>query len=189
MLLNIVQKFDQQVLNWLNQLVEKWGFANKFFAEYLMYAIPLILLWLWFYDQKSKKVALRAFVAMMVAWPILGLIIGNLVHRARPFELGGVKELLFHRPTYSFPSDHAAALFAVTASFWFSGNKKLSYLVLIVAIVICIFRVATGLHWPSDILAGAVLGILAGWLVDLFDKPLDLFYNLIIKIAQKLRLA
>lgn len=189
MLLKYIQIFDQQVITWLNNLVEKWGFANKFFAEYLIYLIPVILLWLWFYDQKSKKVAFRAFVAVMLAWPIFGLIIGNLIHRVRPFELGGIPELIFHRPTYSFPSDHAAALFAVTASFWFSGNKKLSYFVLILAVVICVFRVATGLHWPSDILAGAALGILAGWLVNLFDKPLDLLYNLIIKIAQKLRLA
>lgn len=180
---------DQKILYWLNIRVASWGFLNKFLAEYLIYTIPIVLLWLWFYDQKSKKVAMRAFASVMLAWPILTLIIGKIVNRPRPFELEQIKELLFHRPTYSFPSDHAVALFALVASFWLSGYKKLSLFFLGVAIMVSVFRVATGLHFPSDVLAGAILGLLAGWLVDLFDKPLNILYDLIIKLAQKLRLA
>lgn len=180
---------DQKVLFWLNARVANWGIWNKFLAEWLIYLVPLVLLWLWFYSEKSKKVALRAFVSVMLAWPIFSLIIGQLVHRGRPFDLGGIRELIFHRPTYSFPSDHAAAIFAVMMSFWLSGYKKLSLFFLGVAVVVSVFRVAAGLHFPSDVLAGAVLGILAAYLVDLFDKPFNIIYEFIIKIARKARLA
>lgn len=180
---------DQKILYWLNARVQHLGFLNKFFAEWLIYLMPLVLLWLWFYSEKSKKVALRALVSVILAWPILALAIGQIIHRDRPFNLGGLQELIFHRPTYSFPSDHAAALFALVASFWFSGYKKLSLFFLGIAIVVSVFRVAAGLHFPSDILAGAVLGILAGWLVDLFDKPLNIVYDFIIRMAKMVRLA
>lgn len=180
---------DQKILFWLNSQIKTWGFWNKLGAEYLIYLVPITLLWLWFYDLKAKKVALRAVTAIILAWPVLALTIGHFINRDRPFDLGGIRELVFHRPTYSFPSDHAAALFALTASLWFSGYKKLSLLFLVISIVVSIFRVGTGLHWPSDILGGAVLGIIAAWLVDLLDKPLNIVYEFIIKIARKLRLA
>lgn len=186
---HFITVFDQRILYYLNNLVKNWGFFNKFFAEYLVYSMPLVLLWLWFYDQKSKKIAMRAFASIIVAWPVLAYMVGKLVPRDRPFEVGGIKELLFHRPTYSFPSDHAAALFALAASFYFSGNKKLGFIFGVIAIVISFFRVSTGLHWPSDVIAGAIIGIVAAWLVDLFDKPLNIIYDFIIKLAQKMRLA
>jgi len=186
---NIIKSIDQTILLYLNHLVQKWGFVNKFFAEYLIYSVPIVFIWLWMYDQKSKKVAMRAFVSIIVAWPILAQIVGNFIHRDRPFNLGGVQELIFHRPTYSFPSDHAAALFAVAASFWFSGEKKLGIIFLIIAITVSTFRIATGLHWPSDIIGGAIVGILAAYLVDLFDKPLNIIYELVLKLARVLRLA
>lgn len=180
---------DQKFLMWLNSLVKNWGFFNKLFAEWLIYSVPLVLLWLWFYSEKTKKVAMRAFLSVMVAWPFLALIIGKTINRPRPFELDKIQELLFHRPSYSFPSDHAAALFAIVASLWFSGYKRLSLFFLGLAVVICLSRVASGLHFPSDILAGAVLGLLSGWLVDLFEKPLNIVYEFIIKLAKIVRLA
>lgn len=189
MLLNFIKNIDQTILHYLNNLVKSWGFVNKFFAEYLIYFMPLVLIWLWTYSEKSKKVAMRAFSSAILSWFGLAWVIGQFIHRARPFELGGIKELIFHRPTYSFPSDHAAALFAVAFSFWFSGNKKLGVTFLIIAIVASTFRVATGLHWPSDIVGGAVLGLIAAYLIDLFDKPLNIIYDFIIKLAKKLRLA
>lgn len=180
---------DQRILYYLNNLARNWGFANKFFAVYFIYGLPLFLIWLWFYDRKSKTVVLRVLASAILAWQVISKIIGHFINRPRPFEFGNVRELVFHRPTYSFPSDHAAALFAVSAAFWFTGNKKLSIIFLGVAITISFFRVATGIHWMSDIVAGAVIGIVAAWLVDLFDKPLNIAYEFIIKIAQKLRLA
>jgi undecaprenyl-diphosphatase len=188
-MLKMIQNLDQKSVTYLNNLIQNWGFWNKLFTEYMVYSMPVIMLWLWLYDQKSKKVAMRGFMSVILAWPVLAYIIGKFVSRPRPFELGGIHELIFHRPTYSFPSDHAAALFAFAFSLWFSGYKKLGGFCLGIAIVVSSFRVATGLHWPTDIIAGAVVGLIAAYLIDLFDKPLNIIYDFIIKIAKKLRLA
>ena len=60
----------------------------------------------------------------------------------------------------SFPSDHATLVFALSAVILFS-NKWLGLLSFALMTVICAHRVALGLHYPSDVLAGLILGIAA----------------------------
>lgn len=189
MINNLIQNFDKSVLLWLNNLVKNWGLVNNIFAEYLIYLVPLTLIWLWFFDQKSKKVVIRAILSAGVAFGLVAHSIGLFVHRARPFDVGGVRELLFHRPDYSFPSDHATVFFAVAASFYFSGQKKLGVTFFVLAIINSIFRVATGLHWPSDVITGAVIGIVTAYIIYLLERPLTPFYDFLIKIAKRLKLA
>lgn len=185
-----IKTIDQKTVFSLNNFFQKHSnnFWNKFFGEYLIYGLPIFLIIL-FLNKKQQKNALRALFAVILAWPVLSYFIGQWSNRHRPFELSGVKELLFHRPDYSFPSDHAAAVFAVAASLWFSGEKKLAGAVFAAGIIISFFRVGLGLHFPTDILGGLIIGILAAWLINLFDKPLDIIYNFILKIARVLRIA
>lgn len=139
--------------------------------------------------RESKKVALRATFAGLVAWLLASNIIGRAINRPRPFESSGVHEILFHRPTYSFPSDHAAFLFALSFSFWLSGYKKLATVVFIASLLIGAARIAVGVHFPSDIISGAILGIFIARLIHLFDRPLEIVYNFIINIAKSTKLA
>ncbi len=186
---SFIEVQDLKILLWLNHIVANWGFLNKLLAEYLIYLLPIVLLVMWFSDTKAKKVAMRAFVSAMVGALVLAKTIGQFIHRSRPFDYHGVKELLFHQPDYSFPSDHATVFFAIAFSFWLSGNKKIAVVFFILALVNGVFRVATGLHWPSDILAGLVLGLVSALIVYLLDRPLNFIYEFIIKIARKIKLA
>ena len=201
-MLEKIENIDLQVVITLNDFFARHNtIFNRIFAEYLVYLLPIFLLVLWFLParsaegsadagegKKTKKVALRIFFSIILAWPLISGIIGKLIYRHRPFEFGGVQEILFHRPTYSFPSDHAAALFAVTFSLFFSGYKKLGYIVLGVSLLITFFRVVTGIHFPTDILAGVAIGALSAWIIQLLDKYLDKVYELIIKIFRMLHL-
>ena len=185
-----INNFDSSILLPLNRFFTAHDtFLNKFLAEYLTYSLPLILVILWFWNEKAKKVALRASFSAILAWPVFAMIIGKLVHRSRPFSVTGVQELVFHRPDTSFPSEHAAALFAVTASLWLSGYRKLAYWMLGLSIIISFFRIATGIHWPTDIFFGIIIGIVSAIIIQLLDKPLNLVYNFLIKIAKLIRIA
>ena len=68
--------------------------------------------------------------------------------------------------TYSFPSNHAFNNFAA-ATFFFLLYKNLKWILFTTAALISISRVYLGLHYPSDVFAGAILGILFGYLFAL----------------------
>lgn len=59
----------------------------------------------------------------------------------------------------SFPSDHAALFFALATGVWWVWRKGGTALFLYVAAIICLPRIYLGIHYPTDILAGAVLGL------------------------------
>ncbi|OGD65436.1 hypothetical protein A2215_03565 [Candidatus Berkelbacteria bacterium RIFOXYA2_FULL_43_10] len=62
----------------------------------------------------------------------------------------------------SFPSSHTYIAFAIATSIFLYGHKKLGALLFLVAIGVAIGRIGTGLHYPSDVIAGAFLGIASG---------------------------
>ena len=64
---------------------------------------------------------------------------------------------------YSFPSGHTAASFASVAALR-TANSRLWKPALALAVVIALSRLYLYAHWPTDILGGAAVGILAGWL-------------------------
>lgn len=81
-------------------------------------------------------------------------------HRPRPF-LALDAPHLFTDSAFAFPSGHTIFLFALAAA-TYSFNKKLGLGIGISGILVGVARVAAGVHYPSDILGGAVLGIIVG---------------------------
>jgi len=62
----------------------------------------------------------------------------------------------------SFPSAHTYIAFAIATSVYLYGHKKLGAFLYLMAFLIGIGRIGAGLHYPSDIIAGALLGIASG---------------------------
>lgn len=91
--------------------------------------------------------------------------------RPRPFVALNFIPLIDQSPKEaSFPSGHASFFFALSTIVYFY-NKKAGILFYIASFFIVIGRIFVGIHWPLDILAGAILGILMGWLLNkLFRK-------------------
>lgn len=86
-------------------------------------------------------------------------VIVHLWQRPRPFVAHpGVAHLFVaHAPDPSFPSDHATAAFAIAISLLLR-SRRIGLLALAMAVVVAVGRVAVGVHYPSDVLAGAALG-------------------------------
>ena len=117
----------------------------------------------------------------------IGKVISELVDRARPFvaEPHQVHLFISHSPDPSFPSDHATAAFAIATAIVLR-KRAWGAVMLVAATVLSIGRVALGVHYPSDVVAGAALGALAAvtlhlpWarhridaLSDLLGRPWD----------------
>jgi len=86
-------------------------------------------------------------------------VISRLVDRPRPFvaDPSGVHLFAAHAADAGFPSDHATAAFAIAVTLLF-GARRWGIVTLALAAVIAAGRVAIGVHYPTDVLAGAALG-------------------------------
>ncbi len=142
-----------------------FDFLGYFFAEYLGYVLLAVLaLSLLRNYKKYWRMVAEALTAAVLSRFVLTEVIRFFWHRARPFVDNQVNSLLVHEATGSFPSGHAIFYFALSTVVYFY-NKKLGIVFLISSFLISISRVFAGVHWPSDVLAGALLGIISGWLV------------------------
>src|SRR3954449_7090439 len=98
-------------------------------------------------------------------------VIAELVDRARPFvaDPQGVHLFSGHAADPGFPSDHATAAFAIAVAILLR-KRGWGIVALILAAVLSIGRVALGVHYPSDVIAGAALGSAAA--LALWAPPL-----------------
>ena len=96
-------------------------------------------------------------------------IIRKFFPRPRPFLAHQVVQLIAKDSEKSFPSGHAAAFFAIAMAVYFY-DKKAGYALFIAAVLISLARVVAGIHYPTDIIGGAVLGVIVAWAVNQFLK-------------------
>ena len=102
-----------------------------------------------------------------------------MVAEPRPFlALSNVDLIVHAEETYSFPSGHAASSFA--AAFVIGCKYKLNlkgkkyslfYPLMIFAVIVGFSRIYIGVHYPYDVIVGAMIGILCGYLVLIFWNP------------------
>ena len=117
-----------------------------------------------------RRAAVAATLSAGLALAI-GKVISELVDRARPFvvDSGGVHLFSGHAADPGFPSDHATAAFAIATAI-FLRHRRWGAVALLAAAVLSVGRVAIGVHYPSDVLAGAALGAAAA--LALWARPL-----------------
>ena len=107
-----------------------------------------------------------------ILWLVCNALLKNLVERARPFDkIPGLQFLIRKPHDFSFPSGHTSSSFAVATVFLATLPLWFGLTALGIAAVIAFSRMYLGVHYPSDVLCGMVLGILFG-LAALIVLPL-----------------
>ena len=114
---------------------------------------------------KTRRTGWMLLGALALETVCCNLLLKPLVARPRPFALEpGVKLLIAPPGDFSFPSGHTAAGFAAVSALYF-GKSRLWLPALAAAVLIAFSRLYLYVHYPSDVLAGAVLGVACGWAV------------------------
>lgn len=193
-MINSLLLLDTRIFEWLNSLVGKFNWLDgllNFLSVYLIYLIPIFLVALWFYYKKGRETSLRSAVAGVIGWRAITPLIAKLWFRERPIDnpLIPSKEIVFHRPTYSFPSDHALFLFALATGFYLAGEKKIAYYIYVVALVVSLTRIIVGVHFLGDVVVGWIIGGIIAWLAWRYRGNLDIiFVKPFVQIAKWLKM-
>ena len=133
-----------------------------------------VVLLLWFKRMRGFALLLATGLAVGLS-DFLGAMTKELVARDRPCHvLSGLREIANCSNSFSFPSNHAINSFTAATLISLS-YKRAAYDLYTLAILIGYSRVYLGVHYPSDVLSGALCGILIGYLgyKYLYSKMLD----------------
>ena len=170
-----------------------------FSADWLGYVLILGVIFYYLRDrQKYREMVFFAFGSAIVSRFVLVSIIRFFYYSPRPFlVLQNVHQLLDHDMESSFPSGHAAFYFALAAGVYLYNKKvyppekylffrRVGYAYFALAGLIGFARIFVGVHWPLDIIAGAVLGIVTAWIINFTKEkmPLRTFQKDLVKPSQ-----
>ncbi len=132
-----------------------------FCASYLPWVLVLGLLAYIFFAPNRGRAFLRTLIFLgsaILAWLVSSMIKYGF-YSPRPYQvLRGVSELLLVQGGDAFPSGHATFFGALATAVWYREKNRWGYLYVAGALLICLGRIVTGVHWPLDILAGLLLG-------------------------------
>ena len=173
--MSTIQALDERVLRWIAaNLRVSWLngpvvlFSTLGNAGLLFVVATLVLLAF----KRTRRLGLHTAVGLIVDVLAVNATIKPLVSRARPWVvMEGFQTLTRSSDPNSFPSGHTCAAFAFAAAIWVATpDKKIRAAALIVAVLMGLSRLYVGVHFPSDVLAGVVIGSLCGLLGGLLAR-------------------
>jgi undecaprenyl-diphosphatase len=168
-MLDKILEFDGKFLLYLQNLMVNpiitpfFQFITKLGDNGLIWI--LISLGLLLYKQ-TRKVGILALISLFCVYMIDNVILKNLFERIRPYEIiSGIQLLIEKQSSFSFPSGHTGSAFAAAIVFLKHLPKRYGIPVIILAVLIGFSRLYLGVHFPIDVIFGAMIGIIIGNLV------------------------
>lgn len=127
--------------------------------------LALVFIFVMFEKKEARRVGIFLVAGLLLSYLIVS-ILKMWITRPRPFLVLPNVHLLVKDSGFSFPSGHASNAFMV-ATLFFIFSKRL-YFLYFVALGIAVSRIYVGVHFPSDVIAGALIGITLGCLIMRF---------------------
>jgi undecaprenyl-diphosphatase len=164
---NIMQALEFQLLYFLQSLHTPW-------LDRIMTSITLLgevgMIWiiigvLLLCFKKTRRIGICVLSSLVFGTLIGNGILKNLIARDRPCWIDpSVKLLIGNQTDYSFPSGHTLASVESAVSIWLY-NRRWGTAALILAFLIGFSRLYLFVHFPSDVVAAAILGVMVAWAV------------------------
>lgn len=115
---------------------------------------------------KARKTGVYLAITLIAEVILNDGIVKGIIKRERPFlQRTGIDTIIKRPSGYSFPSGHSASSFSAATAI-FLQNKRLGIVAYILAAFIAFSRIYFYVHFPTDILAGSLFGILIGFAVN-----------------------
>lgn len=185
-MLGLIIEIDQGIVLWISHIVGNYSVLDRIMTVlandyFLPVSISLILLYIWFmghdYPERHRNQMATVCAAISIG-ACMGfvLITNNVWRHPHPFQdmpqlLDPVTNHIFypvHDP--SFPSNSSALTFAAAAGIW-QYNRKWGLILLVPAILMPLAKVYAAVYYPSDVIGGAILGILSAYFIGKIFMP------------------
>ena len=161
---------DQNILLFIQEYIRQdfmtpfWKFITALGdVGWFWIVLALILL----IPRKTRWVGITALAALAIGALITNVALKNAVARIRPYEMvDGLKLLIERQSDFSFPSGHSCASFAAAMVCFRLLPKKWGVPAVILASLIAFSRLYVGVHYPSDVIVGSLIGIFAAWAAE-----------------------
>lgn len=123
--------------------------------------IWIVITFLLLFPKRTRRAGILSALALLASLCVTNLFLKNYVARVRPYEvIDGLNCLVKKASDWSFPSGHASASFASAVVIFKSRPKRLGVPCMILAFLIACSRLYVGIHYPSDVVCGAIIGTL-----------------------------
>lgn len=168
---------DANILLWFQEyfrqewMMPLWTFITSLGdGGWLWIVISVILL----IPKRTRHVGITALLALGIGALITNVALKNIVARIRPYEvINGLILLVEKQSDFSFPSGHSCASFAAAMVYYKMLPKKYGVSAVVLASLIAFSRLYVGVHYPSDVIAGILVGIFSAWFACKLVKKLE----------------
>jgi undecaprenyl-diphosphatase len=178
-LLQLIHSTDLRIYTWLSGYAGNWVLdrlvsqeeANNLFKGGIFFA----MYWHLWFGTDTERDRRRSSIFIIIGGTLLALMVSRTLSFLVPFRLRPIYDGGIPHPSYSvpitfnleswnaFPSDTAALFFALAFGIAYLSRRMAIPVLLYTAGWIALPRIYLGLHYPSDIVAGAVIGIATVW--------------------------
>lgn len=161
----------------INGLVDKSAMLNDimiFAAKYLVYIVPLYLLFLWLTNKnwnRSKPILFYIFSSILVSI-FIGWGIRMLYFHPRPSIVGLGTQLIQYISGNSFPSGHATFMFAAAFLLFFIKDIRNGIFLFIISFLVGFARVFCGVHFSFDIFGSMIFAIIVATIIFVLMKKM-----------------
>jgi len=168
--IHFLYNLDKSIFLFFNDKIANpvFDFIFPIITEPENWIIPGILgiaVFIYFEKKKALLIILLGLISFALTDAISYRIIKPLVGRLRPCNpevlIAGGNFLMGHKSSFSFPSNHAANMFGIATVFYYFYKDKAVYFFGF-ACIIGFSRIYVGVHYPSDVLGGTLVGIIIG---------------------------
>lgn len=163
-----MESINHALFLWLNAPEHPGALAltlATFFAEHLIWAVPLLIGIEWLRGSEVPRKAMLVATASGLLSLLISQAIGLAWFHPRPFMIGLGNTFIFHVADASFPSDHLTLWWAVAFSLSLQqGPRILGLALALLGIPIAWARIYLGVHFPFDMFGAATVAGLSAWM-------------------------
>lgn len=179
--MDIIFNIDKNIILYMNQTIPNYPIIKNIFSfithlgdsGFIWIALGIFLI----LKKSTRKNGIIMLISLALGSIIGNGILKNLFERPRPFVELSLIPFIPEPQGFSFPSGHSMASFVGATCIYYT-NKKFGILAYILATLIALSRVILIVHYPSDVITGAILGIFVALLVIFIcSKKFNYFNN------------